>query len=234
MLKTFPFQIEIIYSSRRTVEISIKGLDHVLIRAPKRTPLYKINRVIEQKQQWIEKHLKTYNSKVMDIPRLQISQDSQWVFMGETYNLDIIEDYSYRVPSIVFMDKTIVIHTNEKNSPKLKIALINEYKKRLEKYLKERISFYGEGMKTYPKSLRIKSQKTLWGSCSSKGNLNFNWVIAFAPKDVIDYLVVHEMAHLIHMNHSKEFWYLVSQHMPDYKLKQSWLKEYNYLLKINV
>jgi predicted metal-dependent hydrolase len=81
--------------------------------------------------------------------------------------------------------------------------------------------------------IRIKGQKTLWGSCSSKGNLNFNWKVAFAPRKVVDYLIIHELSHLRLMNHSKSFWQIVEKYMPEYKTQQKWLKEHNYLLKIH-
>lgn len=72
--------------------------------------------------------------------------------------------------------------------------------------------------------LRIKEQKTRWGSCSKRKNLNFNWKIIMAPEMVMDYVIVHEMCHLVHFDHSKEFWDLVSFYMPNYKECAQWLK----------
>ena len=65
-----------------------------------------------------------------------------------------------------------------------------------------------------------------WGSCSSKGNLNFAWRLVMAPIDIIDYVVVHELSHIVHRNHSKRFWEQVETIFPDYKIKRKWLKEY--------
>ncbi len=73
--------------------------------------------------------------------------------------------------------------------------------------------------------IRIKDQKTRWGSCSSKNNLNFSWRLIMAPERVLDYVVVHELCHLTHMNHGKEFWALVESVMPDYKDCKKWLRE---------
>ncbi len=74
--------------------------------------------------------------------------------------------------------------------------------------------------------ITIRNQKTKWGSCSGKGNLNFNCLLMLAPDEVVDYVVVHELCHLIEMNHSKAFWEQVEQVMPDYKKQKQWLKEH--------
>lgn len=75
-------------------------------------------------------------------------------------------------------------------------------------------------------SITVRDQKTRWGSCSSRGTLSFNYRLIFAPPAVLDYVVVHELCHLTHMNHSKEFWNLVGSVMPDYKKHRKWLKEH--------
>ncbi len=78
----------------------------------------------------------------------------------------------------------------------------------------------------------IKSQKTRWASCSSKGNLNFNWKLAMAPYDVIEYVVLHELCHRLEMNHSNKFWNHVSDMCPDYKQHKRWLKDNHFRLTI--
>ena len=75
-------------------------------------------------------------------------------------------------------------------------------------------------------SVTIRDQKTRWGSCSSRGTLSFNYRLIFAPPAVLDYVVVHELCHLTHMNHSKEFWNMVGSVMPDYKTHKKWLREH--------
>ncbi len=78
--------------------------------------------------------------------------------------------------------------------------------------------------------ITIRNQKTRWGSCSSKGNLNFNCLLMEVPEDVMDYVIVHELCHRIEMNHSECFWKLVEQTMPDYKSKKKWLKDHGHEL----
>ena len=87
-------------------------------------------------------------------------------------------------------------------------------------------AYYASVMQVTYGRISIREQKTRWGSCSSKGNLNFNWRLIFAPEDVLDYIVVHELAHRKEMNHSPAFYAVVASVLPDYKKEQRWLKEH--------
>ena len=84
---------------------------------------------------------------------------------------------------------------------------------------------YSLSMGVNPNRITIRNQRTRWGSCSSKGNLNFNCLLSLVPERVMEYVVVHELAHLIEMNHSKRFWKIVEEIIPDYKEQKRWLKE---------
>ena len=87
------------------------------------------------------------------------------------------------------------------------------------------VCFYADRMNVSYGRISIREQKTRWGSCSSKGNLNFNWRLIFAPEEVVDYIVVHELAHRKEMNHSRAFYNVVASVLPDYKVQEKWLKE---------
>ena len=87
-------------------------------------------------------------------------------------------------------------------------------------------AYYASIMRVTYGRISIREQKTRWGSCSSKGNLNFNWRLIFAPEDVLDYIVVHELAHRKEMNHSPAFYAVVASVLPDYKKAQRWLREH--------
>lgn len=91
--------------------------------------------------------------------------------------------------------------------------------------LPERVNFFVKNMCVSYKSIFIRCQKTVWGSCSAKGNLNFNCLLTLCPKEVVDYVVVHELCHLKEFNHSKTFWTEVKKYCPDYKESKKWLKE---------
>ena len=94
------------------------------------------------------------------------------------------------------------------------------------KIFKEKLNDFAGQMNVHFNMVRIKNVKTIWGSCSSKKNLNFNFKLFFLPEALIDYVFVHELAHLKHMNHSKVFWSEVEKQIPDYKKRREELKRY--------
>ena len=88
-----------------------------------------------------------------------------------------------------------------------------------------RAKYYAAIIGVQYNQIAIRMQRTRWGSCSSKGNLNFNCLLGLTPPEVLDYVVVHELCHLIEMNHSKQFWNAVERIIPDYKVHRKWLKD---------
>ena len=94
------------------------------------------------------------------------------------------------------------------------------------KVISVKVKHYAGLMNVQYGRITIRNQKTRWGSCSSKGNLNFNCLLMLAPDEVVDYVVIHELCHLIDMNHSKAFWKQVEQMMPDYQKHRKWLKDH--------
>lgn len=89
----------------------------------------------------------------------------------------------------------------------------------------KRVEYYARLMGISYGRITIREQKTRWGSCSGKGNLNFNWKLTLMPPEVLDYVVVHELAHRREMNHSRDFWKIVEQVLPDYQERRKRLKE---------
>jgi predicted metal-dependent hydrolase len=87
-------------------------------------------------------------------------------------------------------------------------------------------------MKLSFSGIKIKEQSSRWASCSNIGNLNYNWKIIMAPVPVIDYIIVHELSHLVEMNHSSRFWDIVSSVLPDYKERKNWLNKFGKVLEI--
>ena len=96
--------------------------------------------------------------------------------------------------------------------------------------LKRRTEYYAGLMGLSYNRITIRRQKTRWGSCTAKGNLNFNCLLVMTPPEVLDSVVVHELCHLVHRDHSKEFYSMVFRYFPDYKRCDRWLKEYGRLL----
>ena len=108
---------------------------------------------------------------------------------------------------------------------KLTGAEIAELKKKAKRVLPERVAYWAPQIGVKPGRIAIRCQKTRWGSCSAKGNLNFNCLLMLAPDGVIDSIVVHELCHLKHMNHSKRFYAEIEKVLPDYRQHQQWLKD---------
>lgn len=174
--------IEVIRSKRKTLAIEIRPDMRVVVRAPEKIPQKEIIKFVEEKQNWIKKHI------------------AQMYFKAE-----------------------------EIKKQKKELALTNaDIEKLCQKALSvipDKVKYYAEIMEVTYGKITIRNQKTRWGSCSSKGNLNFNCLLMLMPDKVLDYVVVHELCHLKQMNHSKKFWMEVEKYMPDYKSYKKWLNE---------
>jgi predicted metal-dependent hydrolase len=138
---------------------------------------------------------------------------------------------------VFFRNECFEIYINNTVGFESGMTIINEafggwFNKKAEEIFGERLKYYCGIVGVKYHRFCIKAQKTRWGSCSSKGNLNFNWRLIMAPEWVLDYVVVHELSHLKHMNHSKEFWDTVAAYFPEYKKAVVWLKENGGTLKL--
>lgn len=124
-----------------------------------------------------------------------------------------------------------VIYLTQAETKRLQ-TLERRYKNAARAKLEARTAYYHTITGGRYTSITVRDQKTRWGSCSSRGTLSFNYRLIFAPPRVLDYVVVHELCHLTHMNHSKDFWNMVASVMPDYKLCKNWLKEHGHELTL--
>ncbi|MCM1025751.1 MAG: DUF45 domain-containing protein [Roseburia sp.] len=111
-------------------------------------------------------------------------------------------------------------------------TLEKRYRSKAREALEGRVAYYHRITGGSYKKITVRDQKTRWGSCSSRGTLSFNYRLIFAPPKVLDYVVVHELCHLTHMNHSKDFWNMVGSVLPDYRKQRKWLREHGHELTL--
>lgn len=109
-----------------------------------------------------------------------------------------------------------------------------EYKANLKEHIRDRCHYFAEEMGVDYGSIKINRARTRWGSCNGRGDLNFSITLILLPKELIDYIIVHELAHRREMNHSKKFWKVVADTMPDYKERKEQLKEIQKRIKLEI
>ncbi|MCR5176676.1 MAG: M48 family metallopeptidase [Anaerovibrio sp.] len=145
-------------------------------------------------------------------------------YLGQEYTLKTTTSMKKPQVKIDTGCLTINFYQSHPQIP-VQIPLIKWYRVQAKKYITCRIAFWAEKMQLKYNKIFIKDQESRWGSCSTLNNLNFNWRIVMAPPPVIDYLLIHELAHLKEMNHSARFWSLVSTYDPNYTEHQKWLND---------
>ena len=111
-------------------------------------------------------------------------------------------------------------------------TLEKRYRNAARTRFEERVAYFHSRTGGHYTSITVRNQKSRWGSCSSRGTLSFNYRLIFAPPVVLDYVVVHELCHLTHMNHSKDFWSMVASIMPEYKIHRQWLRDHGHELTL--
>ena len=124
-----------------------------------------------------------------------------------------------------WIEKHMAEQKRRSKQPKLTQVQIEELAKQAKTVIPQRVAYYAPRVGVTYGRITIRNQKTLWGSCSSNGNLNFNCLLMLVPAEVLDYIVVHELCHRKEMNHSAKYWAEVEQVMPDYRIHRKWLKE---------
>jgi len=215
---------QIIRSKRKTLSLSINENADLVVRAPHRASYDEIQKFISEKSVWIDNKQRLIKARLED--NLNQFSSAQCLYLGSLYPLKI--DNS-NVEPISFNGQMFTI-TNF-NRERINLPLKSWYKKRFIEVALPRLSYFSDKYKLKVNQVRVKEQKTLWGSCSSKNNINLNYLLIMAPMKVIDYVIVHELVHTIHKNHSAKFWQKVETIMPNYKDARNWLKDNGYKLR---
>lgn len=229
-------EYELILSSRKTVGISIDPEKGVIVRAPKYLALKTVTDIIQTKSDWITKKSAEMQLKREEKPVRKYVDGEYILYLGRSYLLNIRVDKSRKKSSVLLKGDVIEVTLSGKSSNSQAEAvqklLVLWYKEQALDYIQERVEYYSGQCSEKPKEIIVKEQKRRWGSCSQKGVIRFNWRCVMAPTEVFDYVIVHEMCHLRHMNHGENFWKMVRTIMPDYLEKRAWLKCNGYRLEL--
>jgi hypothetical protein len=194
----------------------------VIVRLPSFASIKTAEKFVLAKSAWVQQKLAIQTPAPIE----KSFQDGElFYFLGEQYPLKLIE--SNQAASIRFTDKQIQLHGRLKQlSPKgIKQKLTDWYKQQANTYLQHRTVELANKTGLKPKSVEVKTYKARWGSCRITGEIQLNWKLIMAPAEVIDYVIIHELCHLKHHNHSLRFWRLVERFEPNYKNCKIYLKE---------
>lgn len=213
----------IIYRKRKTMSLEIKPNGLVNVLAPLGYDKNFIIDSVKNKADWILKNLEEIESK-NKFDRTYEDGD-KFMYLGKEYVLQVITDKSLIRPSVNLEDKNLAVKLNSNNKELIKQTLKTWYCDKTLEIVKDRLDFYKKFFKDSVSSIKIKDQKTRWASCTYKNEILFNLRCSMAPLEVVDYIVVHEMCHMEHRNHSKDFYNAVEKILPDYKIRIKWLKE---------
>lgn len=219
--KTIQFEIK--YKNRTSIGITIGSYGEIEVQAPKKTPDERVFQVLEDNWDLIQQKLKEIKNRINGPQNKLYKNGERFLYLGKTYPIKIIQDINIEQDRVMFEGEKLYVYVKQLNEEKYKQALKRFYYQQCKVLVEKSISSYQSHFKTKPRSIRISDSKKTWGTCDSKLQLTFNWRLAMAPREVIDYVVVHEMCHMVHLNHDRSFWRLVGKIMPDYKEKENWL-----------
>ena len=208
---------KLLRSKRRTIALTITADATLIVRAPMNTPLDYIERLISRKIKWIKKTIARVQSRPRALPREFVDGES-FLYIGKSYKLSIKKGVKN---NLTFKNGFILSAKEKRNTRDLLIAW---YKQEAKTKITERVEWCASRFGLAYKTIKITSANKRWGSCGTTGNLNFSWKLIMAPLSVIDYVVIHELAHLEHKNHSKSFWNSVKVMYPNYDKAKNWLR----------
>jgi predicted metal-dependent hydrolase len=218
----------LVRSRRRSIGLEVGPDATLVVRAPTRTPLWFVESILREKAGWIADKLATARSRSPLLPRHDFLTGERFPYLGREW------------PFVVLAFQKTPLTFDEKTGFSLDMAAFDRgevvfeewYRARARELLAERVQHYASLVGVSVPRLRITGAERRWGSCSATGTVSFAWRLIMAPMDVVDYVVVHELAHRREMNHSAGFWAVVASVLPDYDVRRRWLKDHGGILTI--
>ena len=216
---------KIIRSKRRTVALVINHDATLVVRAPMRASLERIEKMVAQKADWIERKLREISARPKTAKK-EFSEGEEFLYLGKKYQLKLTEKIEIKLGEndelffpCVFLWRA-------------KARILDWYRKQAKVHITNRVNEIAGKLKLEYISIKISNAERNWGSCGPKNSLNFNWRLIMAPSSVIDYVIVHELMHIVEKNHSRAFWSKVAGVMPRYREEREWLRKHSQLLVI--
>ncbi|MGL4606793.1 MAG: M48 family metallopeptidase [Eubacteriaceae bacterium] len=211
--------MKIKYSKRKTLGLYFTKEGFLEVRVPNGTSENSIQSFVKKHEDWIQKHHETIEEKIIRQKSFRLNYGDSIFLCGEEFELMPSKGKTGQIEEVG------IYFREELTEQQLLAEVVVFYKNFAKQYIEKRVLYFSELMGVKPKKIKINGAKTRWGSCTSQGNLNFSWYLIMGEKSCIDYVIVHELAHLIELNHSKEFWRVVEKFQPQYKKEKEKLKK---------
>jgi len=215
---------EVLRSQRTTADIVIERDGRVLVRAPKSIPDERIEEMIEAKRYWIYKNLAEWRDLNATRVLREYRNGEGFLYLGRSYRLLLVADQEE--PLLLkngrFCMRRDMVDRGEIEAAK---AVFRDYYiARGRERIRQRVDYYAPKIGVSPRDVDVRELSNRWASCSPNGNLAFHWKCMMAPQTIIDYIVVHELCHFHHLDHTDAFWNEVDKVVPAYGERKEWLR----------
>ena len=225
------FSYEVVRSKKRrkTISLHVKANGTPVICVPHRTPMPEIDKFMREKESWLWRKIRENEERQKAIKAKKYASGEIFFFLGEPYPLKV-EAAALGCDDLILLCGEFVLASDKVSQGRE--LFIDWYRKSAQEYIGARVDHFSRALKLIPGDIKISNARSRWGSCSQDDNLYFSWRLIMAPCPVIDYVVVHEFAHMREKNHSARFWDLVGNTITDYKKHRSWLRDNGHTLDI--
>jgi predicted metal-dependent hydrolase len=210
----------------RLIRLMIDRDSNLVVTVPWRYSVKNLNGVLEKKRKWIIEKCRDHKKEPAILVKKQFSTGDYIPYLGKSIKLLVQSNFS-GISYARRTSNTLLITVVQDKQQNINSVLELWYRMEADSLIRDKAGKLGKQMDIRFNNLTIRGQRTRWGSCSRKGNLSFNWKLIMAPNAVIDYVIIHELAHIKEMNHSKNFWNVVAVQCPHYKKHRKWLREHD-------
>jgi predicted metal-dependent hydrolase len=217
---------EIIRSRRRTFAIEVHSDARVVVRVPLRASNDMVEKIIDKRRSWIHQKQTLARERLRLVPSRGFVDGEGFMYLGGTYRLTVVDGQS--VP--LLFDGGFLLSRD--HAGRARDLFIGWYRQEALRKISERVLYHASVSAINYGRVRVTGAGKRWGSCGPNGSLNFSWRLIMAPLGVVDYVVLHELAHIYEKSHSKRFWLKVAELCPDYREHEKWLNDNGHTLVI--